>query len=70
MIAMAANDEIMRLDMVEKSTMEAILKAPVLPDFPTEDGNYYLSITVDEGEVSMSWASESHVPEDEEDLPK
>ena len=41
---MAASDEIMRLDMVEKSTMQAILEAPVLPKVTADDNGKFLLV--------------------------
>lgn len=41
---MAANDEIMRLDMVEKEQMEEILNAPVLPEAAVADNGKVLTV--------------------------
>ena len=52
-----ASDEIMRLDMVEKSTMESLLEMPVTPEVKNADKGKYLHANESTG--ALEWAEVS-----------
>ena len=44
---------------IRKSDVNALMPAPELPDFETTDGGYILTLTVADGEGTLSWEAAS-----------